>query len=154
MSRRTLFVLLFARMFISTMSIFVMLVVLMKFRQVQKTVRVDRRLANFNTRQRGFTQAMLFSCCFTFAFFVLPNVTTYCTKLFEMENADLYNSYLKLISYTSTLDFLVIMLYRQQDISAEVLQRFPFLHSFRILFQPLLKPEVKIIEPNPTNLNA
>nr|CRZ24248.1 Bm9890 [Brugia malayi] len=154
MSRRTLFVLLFARMFISTMSILVMLVVLMKFRQVQKTVRVDRRLANFNTRQRGFTQAMLFSCCFTFAFFVLPNVTTYCTKLFEMENADLYNSYLKLISYTSTLDFLVIMLYRQQDISAEVLQRFPFLHSFRILFQPLLKPEVKIIEPNQTNLNA
>ncbi|EJW87941.1 hypothetical protein WUBG_01149 [Wuchereria bancrofti] len=70
-----------------------------------------------------------------------------------MENADLYNSYLKLISYTSTLDFLIIMLYRQQDISAEVLQRFPFLHCFRILFQPLLKPEVKIIEPNPTNLN-
>ncbi|VBB34886.1 unnamed protein product, partial [Acanthocheilonema viteae] len=81
------------------------------------------------------------------AFLVLPNVAAYCTKLLKAENADLYNAYLKLVSYTSTLDILVIMLYRQGDIAAEVLQRFPFLLSFRILLQPLMKSKVKIVEP-------
>ncbi|KAL3981362.1 putative integral membrane protein [Acanthocheilonema viteae] len=147
MSQETFFLLVFARMCISTISIFVMLIVLVKFRKVQKAAWNDRRLANFNYRQRGFTQAMLFSCCFTFAFLVLPNVAAYCTKLLKAENADLYNAYLKLVSYTSTLDILVIMLYRQGDIAAEVLQRFPFLLSFRILLQPLMKSKVKIVEP-------
>uniref|UniRef100_A0A8R1Y3T1 G-protein coupled receptors family 1 profile domain-containing protein n=1 Tax=Onchocerca volvulus TaxID=6282 RepID=A0A8R1Y3T1_ONCVO len=153
-SRETFFLLLFVRMCISTTSIFVMLVVLFKFRrQVQKFTWNDHRLANFHSRQRGFTQAMLFCCCFTFGFFILPNVAMFCFKLLKMENASLYNVYLKLISYTSTLDILVIMLYRQEDITAEVMRRFPFLHSFRILFQRVLKPKVNIVEPNPIHFS-
>uniref|UniRef100_A0A0R3RKF1 Uncharacterized protein n=1 Tax=Elaeophora elaphi TaxID=1147741 RepID=A0A0R3RKF1_9BILA len=71
-------------------------------------------------------------------------MAAYCTKLLEMENANLYNAYLKLVSYTSTLDILIIMLYRQKDITAEVLHRFPFLFCFRILLQPLLKPKYAV----------
>ncbi|EFO16122.1 hypothetical protein LOAG_12386 [Loa loa] len=153
MSRHTFFLLLFVRMCTSTLSILVMLVVLVRFRQVQETVKVNRRMANFNSRQQGFTQAMLFSCCFTFALFVVPNMASYCIKLLDVKNADLYNTYLKLVSYTSTLDILVIMLHRQQDITTEVLQRFPFLLSFRICLQSLLKPKVKVIQSNPANLN-
>ncbi|VDN06922.1 unnamed protein product [Thelazia callipaeda] len=149
MARETYFLLLFTRMFTSTLSIVVMLIVLVKLRlQIKKIAWNDNRLNNFTLRQRGYTKAMLFSCLFTFTFFIIPNVIAYCAKAFNFFNADLYNSYLKLISYTCTLDILVIMLYRQNDIMSETLSRYPFLSRFLVLFQFKQKVTVKIIIPS------
>ncbi|VDM43883.1 unnamed protein product [Toxocara canis] len=85
-------------------------------------LRHETQMSIFIKRQKSFTKAMLISCCFTFALFVIPSCVALYARIAMLTRMDDVTMYTRFVTFFNSMNMVAIVVLRQDDIKQQLLK--------------------------------